>query len=238
MTTCPTAHSSSRAAAAVATRLPAQVKPVPKGWKPIFNGKNLDGWQVRGDGQWTVLSDGMLAGQRVWDRKLLAPGGKFTTAKDFQSWLDRQAWLYTTAEYGNIDLHVEFWTKTTGNSGISLRDPSRGEHGIADPPDFKRTPAKLGYEIQINNRYPDITSTGSVYTFNKAPEQPMHVDDWNTFDIEARKDTISVKLNGTLVSDVKCDPARPQRGPIGLQLHDQFSLILFRNLWLREVAGT
>ena len=221
--------------ASLATLAPAQVKRPPAGATPLFNGKNLDGWELRGDGQWTVLSDGTLAGQRVWDRKMLAPGGKFATAKEFQSWLDRQSWLYTVAEYGNFDLHVEFWTKTAGNSGISLRDPSRGAHGISDPPDFTRTPAKLGYEIQINNRYPDPTSTASVYTFNKAPEAAMKVDDWNAFDIEVRTGTIRVKLNGTLVSDVACDPKRPVRGPVGLQLHDQFSIVQFRNIWLREV---
>lgn len=111
-----------------------------QGWKPLFDGKTLQGWESLGDGQWTVLADGTLVGQRVWDRKMLAPGGKFTTPREYQSWLDRQAWLYTTAEYGNFDLHVEFWTKTTGNSGISLRDPSRGKFGIAEPPDFSKRP--------------------------------------------------------------------------------------------------
>jgi Domain of Unknown Function (DUF1080) len=218
----------------LATLTSAQPKP-PAGFKLLFNGKNLDGWQVRGDGQWNVLSDGTLTGQRVWDRKLLAPGGKISTPKEFQDWLDQQAWLYTVADYGNYDLHAEFWTKTIGNSGISLRDPSRGEFGIQNPVDFKRTPSKLGYEIQINNRYPDVTTTGSVYTINKAPTEAMKVDDWNTFDIEVRTSTIRVKLNGVLVSDVACDPKRPVRGPIGLQLHDQFSIVQFRNLWIKEV---
>lgn len=215
--------------------LPAQVAKPPAGWRPLFDGKSLAGWESKGDGQWTVLGDDTLVGQRVWDRKMLAPGGKFGTAKEYQSWLDRQAWLYTTAEFGNFDLHVEFWTKTQGNSGISLRDPSRGEFGISDPPDFRKTPSKLGYEIQINNKYPDPTPTGSVYTFNKAPEAAMKVDEWNTFDIEVRTATIRVKLNGVVVSEVKCDPARPVRGPVGLQLHDQFSLVMFRNIWMREV---
>jgi hypothetical protein len=206
----------------------------PRGYQPLFDGKTLNGWEPLGDGQWTVLADGTLVGQRVWDRKLLAPGGKITTPREYQAWLDRQAWLYTTAEYGNFDLHVEFWTKTTGNSGISLRDPSRGKYGIQDPPDFTRTPAKLGYEIQINNRYPDPTPTGSVYTFNKASTEAMKEDQWNTFDIEVRTATIRVKLNGRLVADIACDPKRPVRGPIGLQLHDQFSLVMFRNVWIRE----
>lgn len=207
----------------------------PKGWKALFDGKTLAGWESMGDGQWTILADGTLVGQRVWDRKMLAPGGKFTTAKEFQSWLDRQSWLYSVAEYGNFDLHVEFWTKTAGNSGISLRDPSRGKYGVQEPPDFSKTPSKLGYEIQINNRYPDPTPTGSVYTFNKAPTAAMKEDQWNTFDIEVRAATIQVKLNGQLVADVACDPKRPARGPVGLQLHDQFSLVMFRNIWMREV---
>jgi hypothetical protein len=204
--------------------------------RPLFNGKNLDGWDVHGDGQWTVLSDGTLVGQRVWDRNKLAPSKTpFTTAKEYGDWVNQQAWLYTKQEFGNFDLHVEFWTKTGGNSGISLRDTTRGAHAITIPADFRKTPAKIGYEIQINNRYPDPTPTGSVYTFSKADTAAMKVDDWNTFDIEARTDVIRVKLNGKLVSEVKCDPARPLRGPIGLQLHDQFSVILFRNSRIREL---
>jgi len=33
-------------------------------WRPFFNGKNLDGWEVRGDSAWTVLKDRSLLGQR------------------------------------------------------------------------------------------------------------------------------------------------------------------------------
>jgi hypothetical protein len=214
---------------------PAQTVHIPKGYRPLFNGHDLDGWESRGDGHWTVLSNGILAGQRVWDRAMFAPSkATFPSDKQFHDWLNRQAWLYTKQEFGDFDLHVEFWTKTAGNSGVSLRDPSRGQYAIADVPDFTRTPAKLGYEIQINNKYPDPTPTGSIYTFTKAPRDAMHEDDWNTFDIEARKDTLRVKLNGRLVSEMKCDPKRPVRGPIGLQLHDQFSIIQFRNIWIRE----
>ena len=213
----------------------AQQTKIPKGYRLLFNGRNLDGWEPRGDGKWTVLSDGTLTGQRVWDRLMLSPGkNPFKDDKSYRDWIDNQAWLYTKADYGDFDLHLEFWTKTEGNSGISIRDTSRGEYGISTPPDFKRTPSKLGYEIQINNRYPDPTPTGSVYTFNKAPKEAMKEDDWNSFDIEARGGLIRVKLNGTLVSDVKADPKRPARGPIGLQLHDQFSIVQFRHIWIRE----
>lgn len=216
----------------------AEVKKPPAGWRLLFNGVNLDGWQNRGNGQWTVTSDHMLVGQRVWDRGIFAPSKKtFADDRAYQNWMNQQAWLYTIQEYGDFDLHVEFWTKTTGNSGISLRDTTRGEYAIGETADFTRTPSKIGYEVQINNRYPDPTPTGSVYTFTKAPKEALREDDWNTLEIEARKDTIRVRLNGQLVSDMKTDPKRAVRGPIGLQLHDQFSLIQFRNLWIRETPA-
>ena len=48
--------------------------------QPLFNGKNLDGWEIIGDGLWTVLSNGTLVGQRTADlRKMMAPGAAFTT---------------------------------------------------------------------------------------------------------------------------------------------------------------
>jgi hypothetical protein len=84
--------------------------------KPLFNGKNLDGWEIIGDGQWLVMSDGTVVGQRIGDlRKQLVPGGPMATPKDFKSWVDTQSWLYTKRnDFGEFDLHLEYWTKTVG----------------------------------------------------------------------------------------------------------------------------
>src|SRR5258708_34624226 len=77
-------------------------------WKPLFNGRNLDGWEVIGDGQWTVMSDGTLLGQRTSDlRKMFVPGGPLTTPLEFRSWVDTQSWLYTTRnDFGEFDLQL------------------------------------------------------------------------------------------------------------------------------------
>src|SRR5947207_2982728 len=93
-------------------------------WKPLFNGKNLDGWEAIGDGQWTVMADGTLLGQRISDlRKMLVPGGPFTTPAQFKGWVDTQSWLYTRRnDFGEIDLQREYWTKTTGNSSDQMRN--------------------------------------------------------------------------------------------------------------------
>jgi hypothetical protein len=204
--------------------------------RPLLNGKNLDGWEVIGDGQWTVLADGTLVGQRIGDlRKMMVPGGPLQTPEQFKSWVDTQSWLYTLRnDFGEFDLHLEYFTKTSGNSGVSIRDPSRAKWGVTTPPDYKRTPSKLGYEIQINNRFPDPHPSGSIYGFVDAPKDAQHEDDWNAMDISSRNDKITIRLNGRVVAEHPGDPKRPKTGPIGLQLHDQFSIVLFRNIRIQE----
>jgi len=205
-------------------------------WKPLLNGKNLDGWEVIGDGQWTVMADGTLLGQRIGDyRKMLAPGGPLPEPQQFKGWIDTQSWLYTKREdFGEFDLHLEYWTKTTGNSGVSIRDTSRAKWGVITPPDYNRTPSKIGYEIQINNRFPDPHPSGSIYGFMDAPKDAQREDDWNVMEISSRNQKIAVTLNGRVVAESAGDPQRSKVGPIGLQLHDQFSIIMFRNIRIRE----
>ncbi len=204
--------------------------------QPLFNGKNLDGWEVIGDGQWTVMADGTLLGQRTGDlRKLLVPGGPFATAKDFSAWVNAQSWLYTKRnDFQEFDLHLEYWTRTSGNSGVSIRDTSRAKWGVTVPPDYTRTPSKIGYEIQINNRFPDPHPTGSIYGFMDAPKDLQRDDDWNALDISSANDKITIRLNGKVVAEHAGDPARSKTGPIGLQMHDQFSIIQFRNIRITE----
>jgi hypothetical protein len=177
---------------------------------------NLDGWEKVGDGLWSVMRDGTLVGQR--DLKIAA----------------NQAWLYTKKEYGEFDLHAEWWTRWGGNSGVSLRDTSRAKWAAGKDWDPNRTPSHIGYEIQISNGYDEKYPTGSVYLFDHAKTGFQVPNDWNSFDIESRNDMIRVKLNGHLVSQYAGEPGRPKVGPIGLQLHDKTSFVMFRNIRIRE----
>ncbi len=204
--------------------------------QPMFNGKNLNGWEIIGDGQWTVMADGTLVGQRISDlRKIFGPGGPIP-AERIRGWIDTQSWLYTTRnDFGEFDLHLEYWTKTSGNSGVSIRDTSRARWGVVTPPDYTKTPSKIGYEIQINNRYPDPHPSGSIYGFMDAPKDSQRDDEWNAMDIVSRNDKITVSINGRVVAEHPGDPKRSKTGPIGLQLHDQFSISMFRNVRIREI---
>ncbi|HLJ15909.1 MAG TPA: DUF1080 domain-containing protein [Bryobacteraceae bacterium] len=192
------------------------------GWINLSDGKDLSGWQVVGDSVWTVMHDGTLLGQR-------------DLSKPDPHWKVNQSWLYTDKEFHQYDLHVEWWTRLGGNSGVSIRDTSRARYTFSPEADPKRTPSHIGYEIQISNGYKDSYPSGSVYLFDKAKEGFQADNDWNTFDIEVRDAGIRVKLNGHLVSESAGDPARGKTGPIGLQLHDRSSIAMFRNIRIREV---
>lgn len=207
------------------------------GWKPLMNGKNLEGWEVKGDGKWVVMADGTLMAQAVSGAKnpFGATWPVTLTEKQYMDWRQTQSWLYTTAEYGEFDLHVEYLTPAGGNSGISIRDHTRGKFAIGPVPDYNLTPAHHGYEIQILNGVQTKYGTGSVYLFAPAVFGREKVSDWNSLDIESRNDGIRVLLNGQEVAKHPGDPARPRTGPIGLQLHDRFSVIQFRNIRIREL---
>src|ERR1700730_4787200 len=92
-------------------------------WKVLFNGKNLDGWEAKGDGLWKVLADGTLIGSSVSGPK--NPFGQAwpvtITEKQYMDWRQTQSWLYTVAEFGEYDLHIEYLTPAGGNSGVTLR---------------------------------------------------------------------------------------------------------------------
>ncbi|MBY0502988.1 MAG: DUF1080 domain-containing protein [Bryobacteraceae bacterium] len=194
------------------------------------NGQPL-AWKTVGDGRWHLMRDGTLVGQR----DLIGQGPRKSYDPDpkaFRAWLDRQAWLYTDAEYGDFTLDVDYWLRDGGNSGISLRDPSRAAAGVQAHPDFSKTPSKVAYEIQLNNRYPDPEISGAIYRIQPAKPGVHRDNEWNHIRIVCRNEQITVSINGTEVAKHATDPARPKRGPIGLQLHDQFSVTMFRNFKL------
>ena len=193
----------------------------------------LDGWTILGDGIWRLRSDGVITAYRGPDKRLFTDR-ESVSAQEYKRWDARQSWLYTKQEYEEFDLHLEYWVRTPGNSGISIRDPSQAEWGISDPPDFSKTPSKLGYEIQINSEWPDRWGTGSIYGLAKAKEGLQHVGEWNSLNIESRVDSIRVYINSVLAAEHAGDPKRPTKGPIGLQLHDQHSVVMFRNISILE----
>lgn len=71
----------------------------------LFNGKNLDGWQVYGTEKWYV-EDGMLVAQSGPD--------------------NQYGYLATHKNYKDFELNLEFYQEADGNSGVFFRSDIEG----------------------------------------------------------------------------------------------------------------
>ena len=196
----------------------------------------LEAWETLGDGIWRVTEDGTLIGYRRPAIDALFDTSETISRQQFEDWLGVQSWLYTKKEYGEFDLHIEYWVRVPGNSGISIRDPTRAKFALTQPAGYEKTPAHNGYEVQITGQSGSRSPSGSLYTFVSAKDGIQKDGQWNSFDIESRNDQIRVRVNGEIVAEHAGDPDRPKTGAIGLQLHDQFNSIMFRNIRIWEVG--
>lgn len=83
-------------------RLPAEDKD--EGFVDLFNGKNLDGWVIKGKPEGWQVKDGIIRSEG-------AKGGD---------------WLRSAKEYGDFILKLEWKVSKDGNSGVFLRVPDKG----------------------------------------------------------------------------------------------------------------
>jgi hypothetical protein len=194
------------------------------GWRPLFDGKSLDGWEHVGPGRF-VVEDGMLRTE----------GGMGLL------WYSRE-------KLGDCVLRVTYKTATPrANSGVYIR--------IADRPKDEWYAVHHGYEVQIMDSGREDRRTGSIYTFARATAQPAKPGEWNTLEVTLEGDRVRTAINGVQVAEF--DPAgpvperkdtgphgdpergpRPRSGYIGLQNHDERSVVFFREVAVRPLTTT
>ena len=178
--------------------------PAASAWKPLFNGIDFAGWEQVGKAVWTI-EDGAIVGRPNPD----APA---------------TGWLVTLREYSDFRLRLKCWITPGGNSGIGIRDPSRARG--------PRTPAHMGYEIQILDAPNAKMPAGSIYLLAPAPDGKLKSGQWNEFLITCRGPRIEVHLNGEKVSEIEHE--RSRRGVIGVQMHSRKMTVKFKDLEIEE----
>lgn len=188
----------------LASLLAALALPAAAGWKPLFNGKDFTGWEQVGKALWSV------------------EGGAIVGSSDPAN--PGTGWLVTQKEYSDFRLRLKFWITPGGNSGVAIRDPSRARG--------PRTPAHMGYEIQILDAPHAQNPTGSIYEVSPAPDAKLKSGQWNEFLITCRGPHIEVELNGEKVAEA--DNERSLRGAIGLQMHSKNMIVKFKDLEIEE----
>ena len=155
-------------------------------------------------------------------------------------WYTRRNWA--TACYG-----VVYKTANDrSNSGVYLR--------IADRPTEPWFAVHHGFEVQILDTSTNNRGTGSIYTFAKAAARPAKAGEWNTLEVTLKGQQIVTTINGVKVAEFdstglepestpksggRAIPGavlRPETGYIGLQNHDEKSIVSFKEVSVRPLA--
>jgi hypothetical protein len=181
--------------------------------KQLFNGKDLDGWQMVGPGRF-LIEDGALKTE----------GGMGLL-------------YYTREQLSNCTLRVVFKTATPrANSGVFIRLPEK--------PNDPWYAVHNGYEVQIAAEGDEWHATGSLYSLAKTIKGQQKAGEWNTMDIELRGQKTIIHVNGVKVNEFDGSQPVPERkqwyepirgprpdaGYIGLQNHDERSIVFFKEI--------
>ncbi len=178
-------------------------------WRPLFDGRTLNGWHEFGEkGHWTVV-DGALLGN----------------ARDPQQY----ALLVTDNDYTDFTLKVKFKFRE-GNSGVYIRsqthdpDEARGPQVEIAPHGGNSTSGI--YESYGRNWFAQPVEADMVKIFKP--------DAWNEFVISAQGAHIVVHFNGVKTVDFE-DPQGPRSGHIILQQHSgTLNWVMFKDIEIQE----
>jgi hypothetical protein len=153
---------------------------------------------------WVTLIDGdkgLENWNRIGDANWRAEGGAIVADQG------KGGFLVSKTAYRDFVIHAEFWAATDTNSGVFIR--------ATDP---TKIGADNSYEVNIWDIRPDPKyGTGGIVDFAAVPVPPVFFvgGKWNTYEIEAKGDNVTVKLNGTVT--VKMQNGKFPSGPFALQ---------------------
>ena len=198
--------------AVVLLAVPAEAQ---NGWRPLFDGKTLEGWYPCNGAAPFTVEDGAIKGSTV----VGSPNSFLCTKQTFDDFI----------------LEYDVWVNTNLNSGVQIRS-------IADPAVKNGRVHGLQVEIDPSDRawtggIYDEARRGWLHTLTDQPaaRQAFRMGQWNTFRVEAIGTSIRTWVNGVSCANI-VDDLTPS-GVIALQVHAIGSdasrageIIKFRNI--------
>jgi Domain of Unknown Function (DUF1080) len=189
------------------------------GWKPLFNGKDLTGWEHVGPGSFFV------------------EGGALRTKGGLGL-----LW-YVREKLGNVTIRVVYRNPGGANSGVFIRIPERPTEPWM--PVYRGFEVQI-YDQPDADEY---HYTGALESLTAVMAKPGRPEEWNTMEITLDGDRTTVVLNGVLVTEYREGQAvppkkerwEPDRGPrpmfgfIGLQNYDKNDVVDFREISIKDL---
>jgi len=210
------------------------------GFRPLFDGKSLEGWD--GNPKLWRVEDGAIVGQTTAE-----------TPTGYNTFL-----IWQGGKPGDFELKAEFRlpNKGFGNSGIQVRswmgkkpwqvrgyqadaDADNKYTGICYGEGFRGILARRGQVVEIgpDHKKKVVDEFGD---HNKLGAKLIKQHDWNTYHIIAKGDRITHRINGHLMCElIDNDTVARREGLIALQLHAGPPMrVEFRNIRLKQLKQT
>lgn len=200
--------------------VPAVAVAADAGWRPLFDGKTLNGW-VQHNGTATYrVEDGMVVGKTSEG----SPNSFLCTKKD----------------YGDFELTFEVKVADPLNSGVQIRSTS-----TKDFKNFRVHGPQV--EIAANGNsgfiYGEALDTGwlSKDLSNPKARAAFKKGQWNKFRVKAQGNHIQTWINGIPVANLTDEKSNMKSGFIGLQVHqikkgDGPYEVRWRNIMLKDLS--
>lgn len=202
------------------------------GFVSLFDGKTLDGWE--GKQEFWSVQDGAITGQTTKENP--------TKGNTFLLW---------KGELKDFTLKAKFRI-VGGNSGIQFRSKHIGDFVISGyQADFDAAGGYTGslYEekargmLAVRGNKVEITEDGKKNTVGTATPskeigESVKKEDWNDYEITAKGNVLTLKVNGlvtAVVTDNQADK-RAMSGLLALQVHaGPPMLVQFKDIMLKEL---
>lgn len=174
----------------------------------IFNGKNLDGWQIHGTEKWYV-ENGLLICES-------GPDAEY-------------GYLSTVKYYDDFELTLEFKQEADGNSGVFFRSTFEGTK--VSGWQVEVAPPKL-HTGGIYESY----GRGWLIQPEAEKDKYLKMGAWNTMKIRVVGGQVDTYLNGHQMVRITDEKIGAGRGSIALQIHSGGGIkVKWRNIAVKEL---
>lgn len=185
------------------------------GWRALFDGRSLDGWEQHGGKAVYKAEDGAIVGHSVPNT--------------------RNSFMCTKEHFGDFELTFEVKCDKALNSGAQVRSAIKPDDTVWGPQvEIAVGPDSAGYV------YGESTGRGWLSPDkDRTKVITLKADDWNQYRVLCKGANIKTWVNGEPVADLT-DEQSAREGIIGLQVHGVGKLaeplyVRWRNIKIRPV---
>ena len=174
----------------------------------LFNGKNLDGWQVHGTEKWYVEKGELVC----------------------ESGPDKQyGYLATDKTYKDFELSVQFKQQANGNSGVFF-------HSSLEGTKISGWQAEVAPPGHSTGGIYESYGRGWLIKPDPAKDKALKMGEWNTMKVRVEGNEVTTWLNGTQMVTLNDAQIGSRDGVIALQIHDGGGIkVRWKNIQIKEL---